>query len=66
VIGFFVMLGVWNWHPDMPHKPRAEPVPAMQGPLDDNKLEQPPRDKAIVANAPVITTIGGNLPYEKR
>src|SRR5919106_5811801 len=32
-IGFFVMLGVWNWHPDMPHKPRAEPVPPMQAPV---------------------------------
>lgn len=24
VIGFFVMLGVWKWHPDAPHKAGAE------------------------------------------
>jgi hypothetical protein len=30
VIGFFVMLGVLNWHPDTPHEPRAQPVSAMQ------------------------------------
>jgi hypothetical protein len=23
VIGFFVMLSVWGWHPDAPHKPPA-------------------------------------------
>lgn len=30
VIGFFVMLGVWRWHPDTPHKAGVAPVPAMQ------------------------------------
>jgi len=26
VVGFFVMLAVWSWHPDAPLRPRAEPV----------------------------------------
>jgi Na+/H+ antiporter NhaD/arsenite permease-like protein len=30
VIGFFVMLGVWKWHPDPPHKAGAEPTPVVQ------------------------------------
>jgi Na+/H+ antiporter NhaD/arsenite permease-like protein len=25
VIGFFIMLWAWNWHPDSPHKTRNEP-----------------------------------------
>ncbi|MCA1657929.1 MAG: hypothetical protein LC627_01365, partial [Verrucomicrobiaceae bacterium] len=25
VVGFFVMLAVWSWHPDAPHKPNLEP-----------------------------------------
>ena len=25
VVGFFVMLAVWSWHPDAPLRPRAEP-----------------------------------------
>lgn len=28
VVGFFVMLGVWSWHPDAPPKPAVESVPA--------------------------------------
>ena len=28
VIGFFVMLAVWHWHPDTPHKARSEAVTA--------------------------------------
>ena len=28
VIGFFVMLGVWKWHPDPPHKADAEAITA--------------------------------------
>jgi Na+/H+ antiporter NhaD/arsenite permease-like protein len=30
IIGFFVMLGVWKWHPDPPHRRGAEPVPSEQ------------------------------------
>jgi Na+/H+ antiporter NhaD/arsenite permease-like protein len=30
VIGFFVMLAVWKWHPDASHKPGVEPVPLAQ------------------------------------
>lgn len=25
-VGFFVMLGVWKWHPDAPHEIDAEPT----------------------------------------
>jgi hypothetical protein len=30
VIGFFVMLGVWKWHPDLPHTPGTNPIASEQ------------------------------------
>ncbi|MDQ6625403.1 MAG: citrate transporter [Verrucomicrobiota bacterium] len=30
VVGFFVMLSVWRWHPDPPRSPRVEPAAALQ------------------------------------
>lgn len=30
VIGFFVMLAVWKWHPDAPHRPKREPAAVRQ------------------------------------